>query len=121
MNPSELSPNFHFISLSTPLISENLLSPIDNKAPTKMAQIQLAHGRGSILMLLLSSCSSCAFLVPPSARAHTRHAQVGHAVVQSVRMEAKTIMEMPMPNELADWGALAATAHPPAHPHLYVV
>ena len=42
-------------------------------------------------------------------------------MVQSVRMEAKTIMEMPMPNELADWGALAATAHPPAHPHLYVV
>ena len=87
-----------------------------------MLRIQLAHGRGSILMLLLSSCSSCAFLVPPpAARAHTRHAQLRHAAVPSVRMEAKTIMEMPMPNELVDWGALTATAHPPAHPHLYVV
>ena len=28
----------------------------------------------------------------------------------SVRMEAQTIMEMPMPKELADWGVLPATA-----------
>ena len=73
----------------------------------------MAQRRGSILMLLLSSaCPSCAFLVPPpAARAHTRHAQVRHVAVPSVRMEATTIMDMPMPKELADWGALPATAH----------
>ena len=69
---------------------------------------KLAHGRDSILLLLLSSTAviKCTFLVPPAAaRSCTRHAHARrHASIPSVRMAPQTIMDMLMPKELVDWG-----------------
>ena len=52
---------------------------------------------------------SYAFLVPTGGKhAHRRHSLPEPArAAASVRMEAQTIMEMPMPKELADWGVPA--------------
>ena len=70
-------------------------------------------------MLVLSAFSYAFLVPPPAAHAQRRHSLPEPArAAASVRMEAQTIMEMPMPKELADWGVPAHRPHP-AHAHLF--
>ena len=70
-------------------------------------------------MLVLSAFSYAFLVPPPAAHAQRRHSLREPArAAASVRMEAQTIMEMPMPKELADWGVPAHRPHP-AHAHLF--